>query len=242
MDQAEFKLQLKVWKDLAVSKQVLIRSATDALKLDPECSADELKIALDAAIKKSINAEATVNEAQEQAKLAVSVMEKKAAESEKAQAAAEAQVKETQQAKETYQEQMATEREAHIAEMKKIKAQLVEKEKTIKATNKALADTPENVVKKLKTLKKQKFDEAESRKRAENEAISLKKEKKQLDQRLEEMSDNSNNLVSKYKELFELCEDLHKQLSSAVDDASSLPSLPELDETLIEALETKKED
>ena len=30
MDQSEFELQLQVWKDLAISKQVLMGAATDA--------------------------------------------------------------------------------------------------------------------------------------------------------------------------------------------------------------------
>ena len=43
VDQAEFEVQLQVWKDLAISKQVLIGAATDALGLDPECESAELK-------------------------------------------------------------------------------------------------------------------------------------------------------------------------------------------------------
>ena len=53
MDQPEFELQLKVWKELAVSKQILMRAATDALGLDPECSSEELKEALAAAVEKT---------------------------------------------------------------------------------------------------------------------------------------------------------------------------------------------
>ena len=40
-------LQLKVWKELAISKQILMRAATEALKLDPECTQEELKDALE---------------------------------------------------------------------------------------------------------------------------------------------------------------------------------------------------
>ena len=40
-------IQLKVWKDLAISKQILMGAATDALGLDAECSTEELKEALD---------------------------------------------------------------------------------------------------------------------------------------------------------------------------------------------------
>ena len=161
MEQAEQDqdLQLKVWKDLAISKQVLMRGATDALGLDPDCSADELKKALDASIKKGIEADINVTKAREQADHAIAVMEKKVAASEKAQANAEATKADTLAAKEKSEQDMAVERAAHIKEMKKIKDQVTAKDNQIKAINKALADTPENVVKKLKTLKKQK-DEA----------------------------------------------------------------------------------
>jgi len=245
VDQAELELQIKVWKNLAISKQVLMRTATDALKLDPDCSSDELRTALDAAIKKSINADITVEEAQEHAKLAVAVMEKKVTVSNKIQLTAEASAAKALEAKQLSEQAMATEREAHINELKKFKAQTAEKEKTIKAINKALADTPENVVKKLKTLKKQKFDEAESCKRAEAEVISLKKEKKLLDQNIEEMKaslETAGKVAEQQRELHTLCADLHSQLSGLVEDASTLPALPELDEKALETLEPKETD
>ena len=50
MDQAQLELQLKVWKDLAISKQVLMRTAAIALKLDPDCSQDVLKEALESTV------------------------------------------------------------------------------------------------------------------------------------------------------------------------------------------------
>jgi hypothetical protein len=43
---AESVLDLKVWKELAIKKQILIKAATDALGLDPECSEEELRAAL----------------------------------------------------------------------------------------------------------------------------------------------------------------------------------------------------
>ena len=245
MDQAELELQLKVWKDLAITKQVLMRAATDALKLDPDCGAEELKQALDAAIKKSIDADVTVSKAQEQADVAIAVMEKKVAENQKAQAIAENLVSETLEAKKTYEQQMSVERESHIKEMKKVKDQLSEKDKTIKAINKALADTPENVVKKLKTLKKQKFDEAEARKRCENEIASLKKEKKQLEKRIGEMEEKLNNagqLVEQQRELHKISEELRDQLKSHVENAEDLPVIPQLNEKFLEDLEGNSED
>ena len=77
-------IELKVWKDLAVSKQVLMRTASDALGLAPDCNADELKVALDEAIKRGNNAEATVKAAQEEAKAQITEIERKLKDTEKA--------------------------------------------------------------------------------------------------------------------------------------------------------------
>jgi len=60
MQPAQFELQLKVWKELAISKQVMMRTAAEALKLDPECTPEELKQALDGALKKVAAADASV--------------------------------------------------------------------------------------------------------------------------------------------------------------------------------------
>ena len=232
MEQAEQDIQLKVWKDLAISKQVLMRAATDALGLEPDCGADELKKALDAAIKKGMEADINVSKAREQADHAIAVMEKKVATSEKAQANAEASEAESRAAKEKYENDMSVERAAHIKEMKKLKDLVSTKENQIKAINKALADTPENVIKKLKALKKQKNDEATARKQIEATVTSLKKDKRQLEQRANEAQENAKKLAELYRGLHEIGTRLHEQLG---DDAKQ--ALPELNEELLEAIE-----
>ena len=55
-------VQLKVWKDLAISKQILMGAATDALGLDAECSSDELKQALNRAIERARDADINIQE------------------------------------------------------------------------------------------------------------------------------------------------------------------------------------
>ncbi|HHJ80642.1 MAG TPA: hypothetical protein ENJ65_03310, partial [Candidatus Tenderia electrophaga] len=155
MDQAELELQLKVWKDLAISKQILMSAATDALGLNPDCSPDKLKEALDKTIKQGMNADIIVSEAREKANQAEAIMEKKMAANDKALAAAEAIKAGAIAAQKKSENDMSVERAAHIQEMKKIKALIAEKESALKAIKKSLGDSPENVVKKLKTLKKQ---------------------------------------------------------------------------------------
>ncbi|VAW88011.1 hypothetical protein MNBD_GAMMA18-431 [hydrothermal vent metagenome] len=241
MDQAELELQLEVWKDLAISNQVLMRTATDALKLDPECSTEELKEALDNAIKRSLDADATIDDAQKKAQQAIAVMKEKIAASEKAQAISETIVSETLEAQKLSEQQMTVERDSHIKEMKKGKKQVADTEKALKAINKALADTPENVMKKLRTLKKQKSDEATACKLAENSVRTLKKEKTKLEQDLKASEEKETTLVEQYRELHKLCGELHGQLKPLVDDESTLPAIPALDEEMLNGNESEAE-
>ncbi len=240
MDQAEFELQLKVWKNLAIDKQVLMRTATDALKLDPECSTSELKDALDKAIKESIDADIKVSEAQEHASQAMVVMKKKIAASEKAQAVTESTCSKLFEDKTSADQQMSAERIVHTNDIKKLKAQITDKDKTLKAINKALADTPENVVKKLKALKKQKTDEANARKIIEASAATLRKEKRELEVSGKEMKtglESSEKIAEQYRNLHELCLNLHKQLEPLLEDKTELSSVPVLDEHSLEVIE-----
>lgn len=232
MDQAELELQLKVWKDLAISKQILMSAATDALGLNPDCSPEKLKEALDKAIKQGINADIIVNEAREKANQAEAIMEKKMAANDKALVAAEAIKAGTIVAQQKSEHDMSIERAAHIQEMKKIKAQIAEKESSLKAVKKALGDSPENVVKKLKTLKKQKDDEATTRKLVEANVTSLRKEKRKLEQSVAEMKtalESSKKLVEQFREL-------HEKASEAISD-----DIAALDETLLESIEKAAE-
>src|SRR5215831_17837788 len=90
MQPAQLELQLKVWKELAISKQMMMRSAAEALKLDPECTPEELKIALDAALKKIAESEAAAAAARAEAKQTIATIEKKLEASQRAQGTAEA--------------------------------------------------------------------------------------------------------------------------------------------------------
>jgi DNA repair exonuclease SbcCD ATPase subunit len=236
VDQAELEVQLQVWKDLAISKQVLIGAATDALGLDPDCDTDTLKSALDSAIKRSLDADANIEEAREQARLAIEVMEKKVKDSEKTAEEASTERDQAIADLEAMEKQMQTAREMNAEEVRKIKKQLTEEQKRLKAINVSLADSPENVVKKLKSLKKQKVDESEARKRAEEATRTIRKEKQTLDQKI-------NGIEAAIKESAELAEsfrELHEASSKMKDmlkDADDVPSLPMLNEKLLENIE-----
>jgi len=229
VDQPEFELQLKVWKELAVSKQILMRAATDALGLDPECSSEELKKALAAAVEKTRLAEAEATQLQREVKIAKSALDRKTSECEQALASlhdAELRVN--------------AGREANAVTVKKMTAQLVERQKALKAINMALADTPENVVKKLKSLKKEKFDEATARKRAEADASALRKEKQNLQARLKEAesaAESGIELAAQHRDLHTLCTNLHGRLEPSQEAQDEAVAVPDLDEDLLGRIE-----
>ena len=237
VNQAQLELQLKVWKELAISKQVLMRSAAEALKLDPNCSPDELKQALDGVLKKVAEVETSLRVAREEARSSIAGLEQKLSVSTRAHATAQATADDLLKKQESAAQQMAAERLTATKEAQKLKDKLAEKEKALKAINTALADTPENVVKKMNALKKQKQDEADARRQVEGSFTALRAEKQQQDKKLSEMQARGTKLVTQHRDLHALCEKLLEQLKPTVTDAKSLPTLPELDMTLLEEVE-----
>lgn len=240
MAETDLEMQLKVWKELAISKQVLMRAATDALKLDPNCSQEELKQALDAAIKRSIEADVDVSRAREQAGVAMAAVEKRLSDGKRSLDIAEAAYAEALANQQKLQQQIVDARSAAAQEVNKLKERLAEKERALKAVNTALADTPENVLKKLKALKKQKMDESDARKRAEETAATLRKDKQKLEQTVKEMQasqDAAARLAALCRELHTLCGTLRAQLEPLVEEANSLPAVPMLDDSLFASIE-----
>jgi colicin import membrane protein len=237
VSQAQQDLQLKVWKDLAISKQMLMRAATDALKLDPKCTQEELKEALEGALARVAKADTDLFNAKEGATVAITALEKKLAASEQGLALAQKAAAEAQAAYEGALQQIANQRAAAASELQKVKDRLTEREKSLKAINTALADSPANVLKKMNTLKKQKQEEADARRQIESALNTLRSEKRQQDQRLADVLRNGTTLVSHYRDLHALSQRLHEQLRPLVEDAKSLPEIPELNTNLLDAIE-----
>jgi len=237
VSQTQQDLQLKVWKELAISKQILMRAATDALKLDPECSHDELKEALESALKKIAQADTDLFNAQEQAKVAITALEKRLAASEQALAAAQKAATEAKAAHESAVQQGTNDRAAAAKELQKAKTALADKEKALKAVNTSLADTPENVIKKMNVLKKQKQEEADARRQIETSLNTLRTEKRQQDQKAADVLRNGATLATRYRDLHALTLKLREQLKPLVEDAKSLPAIADLDTKLLEEIE-----
>ena len=232
VNQPELELQLKVWKELAISKQMLMRAATDALKLDANCTQEELKAALEAVLKKIAKAETEAADARAQAKITITAMENKVAASERSLTTAQASVTQLQAAQENSTRQMATERAAAAKELQKVKDRVAELDRALKAINTALSDTPENVIKKMNVLKKQKQEEADLRREIESSLNTLRTEKKQVDQK----AAAGEKLATQYRDLHTITVTLHERAKAALPDAKDLPAVPELDAKVLESL------
>jgi chromosome segregation ATPase len=237
VSQSQQDIQLKVWKELAISKPMLMRAATDALKLDPECTQEELKAALEGALKKVAQADTDLFNAKEEAKAAIAALEKKVAATEERLSAAQKAAAEATAAQEDAEQRMANQRAAAARELQTVKDRLAEREKALKAINTALADTPENILKKLNTLKKQKQEEADARRQIESTLNALRAEHRQQDQRSADVLRNSTTLVSRYRDLHALTLQLVEQLKPLVADAKTLPVIADMDKDLLEAIE-----
>ena len=240
MSQTDNDIQLQVWKDLAISKQILMGAAADALGLDAECSTDELKTAMNKAILQAKNADITIIETRKQTEKEIFRMEAQVASSEQAMNDALELVAGAEAARKATESKLVTGRAENAEELKKISAEVTDKQNKLKAISKALADTPENVIKKLKTLKKQKMDEAKLRTHTESKLQSIRKQKTKLEGELENskaLMAQSAPLIAQLKELHAIAKKQRKKLKSLSDDKKDLVEIPKLDEELLETIE-----
>ena len=236
---ADIDIQLKVWKDLALSKQLLMSAAIESLGLEAECSTIELKDALDKAIERAKGADANIAQTVEKTEKDVAEMKQLVASSDKARIAAEEQIDVSDKARETAERTLSIARAEASETVKKAKADVADKQNKLKAISKALADTPENVVKKLKNLKKQKFDEAKLRTQAETKLKAVSKEKAVLEGELKEQKElveKGASLVVQVRELHALCNEQNAKIKSLSEDEKDLFEIPSIDEELLEAL------
>jgi len=147
-------IQLQVWKDLALSKQLLANEVIKALDLDTTVNAAQLKDALNKLIKKANDAEATIKAARENADTSINEIRTELKASEKARLKAEGAITEATSGRESAERALSVGRESNADALRKAKEDVAKKDRELKNINTALADTPENVVKKLKNLKK----------------------------------------------------------------------------------------
>lgn len=236
----DVEVQLQVWKDLAISKQILMGAATDALGLDAECSTEELKAALNEAIQRAKDADINIQETRSHAEQQIAEFRKQAEIAEKARAEAEKTVAAAIKAREQAEHQLATGKADNAEALKKARAEVADKQNKLKAISKSLADTPENVVRKLKTLKKQKMDEAKLRSQAESRLQSMRKEKAKLEDELaanKSALEAAAKLAVQLRAMHETCVEAEATIASLSDKKKDQLSVPELDEAALESLE-----
>jgi colicin import membrane protein len=240
VSQSDTDIQLQVWKDLAISKQILMGAATSALGLNSDCTTSELKEALNQAIQRAKDADISILATREKTDMEVADMAQQVADSNKAREAAEAQIAIAEKARETSERQTAIGKTENADTVKKARAEVADKQAQLKAISKALADTPENVVKKLKTLKKQKLDESKAKAQAEAKLLSIRKEKTKAEAELEaqkELAQQGAGLVAQVRELHGLCEEANKKIASLSEEKADIVKVIKLDEELLEGLE-----
>jgi colicin import membrane protein len=226
--QTDHEIQLKAWKNLAISKQMLMTAATEALGLDPECSTEELRSAL-----------TNVVHMREQADKELAEMKARVDSSDNASVEAEAQLAVATEARETADRKLAIAKQENADAISKAKAEVADKQNKLKAISVALSDTPENVVKKLKTLKKQKHDEAKLKSQIESQVTNLRKQKASLENEIEQQKaqlEETAPLVERVQELHGLCVAANETIRSVSEDEKDLIQVPELDEELLESL------
>ncbi|MDH3538007.1 MAG: hypothetical protein OER87_19850 [Gammaproteobacteria bacterium] len=231
--------QLQVWKDLAISKQILMGAATDALGLDSECSTEELKEALSKAIKRARDADINIQETRSQADQQVAEFKQLAKAAEQAREEAEDKVAAAEEARRQAEQQLAQGKADNAEALKKARADVTDKQNRLKAISKALADTPENVVRKLKTLKKQKMDESKLRTQAESRLQSMRKENAKLEAELEAkqaLLKSAAGIVAQVRTLHETCAQAQTTIAALSDKKKDQIKLPELDEAELESL------
>jgi len=233
-------IQLQVWKDLAISKQILMGAAADALGLDSECSTEELKTALDLAIKRARDADIQIQETLSNSEQQIAEFKRRTEIAEQARIEAESRVEESVNARAQAERQLANGKADNAEALKKARAEVTEKQNKLKAISKALADTPENVVRKLKTLKKQKMDEAKLRGQAESRLQSIRKEKSKLEAELEALKpalESAATLLEQTKTMHETCLQAESTIKKLSDKKKDQLKLPEFDVAAFEALE-----
>lgn len=238
-------IQLQVWKDLAISKQILMGAAADALGLDSECSTAELKTALNEAIKRAREADISIQETLSQTESQVAEYKQRTETAEKARAEAEEMVEASQKAREQAERQLANGKADNAEALRKARAEVSDKQNKLKAISKSLADTPENVVRKLKTLKKQKLDEAKLRGQAESRLQAMRKEKSKLETTLQEQQEsleNADKLLQQARTLHETCLQAEETIKGLSDKKKDQLKVPEFNEAEFETLAKESPD
>lgn len=171
-------IELQVWKDLATSKQILITAIIETLGMDSDCTSGDLRLAINLLMERVETANTTVEEYKLRAQHAEDVNVLAIADQLKA------------------EEKLTIAQKLSAETLVKAKEIVLEKKKELKAISKALSDSPENVVKKMKKLKQKNIEQTKHMK----------------------------DIEKKFKEAVQLCEKLRIEIENRVVENKQLKS------------------
>jgi len=240
VSQTKEDMQLQVWKDLALQKQLLANEVIKALDLDTTSSAAVIKDELNKLLDRAKHADDNIKASRQRADEAITELRTEFKAEQKARTKAESAIDDAVAAQKSAENALAVGREANADGLKKAKEDVARKDRELKNINTALGDSPDNVVKKLKNLKKQKLDENTARKAAETSVRKLKKEKKDLEDKLDErktLLEQSATLIEQYRELRTVAEEHLEKINESVSEDDDKAKLPEQDDKLLESIE-----
>ena len=237
----EIEQQLKIWKELAVSKQMLIGTLAKSLGLKEDCDSSHLQEKLNELIQRLAKSDTKAQHLKEETQALLAIEKTRLADSQVQLKAAQAGQKKADDEIEKMQTAIATAKADHAQNIQKIKAKIAKKEQELAAINKALNDKPENVLKKLTALKKQKLDMAKMQKQTDSALRDIRKQKQRLQQRQHRVEESAKKLVEQYRTLHRLAGDLYDQCHGCVDDPTTLPLIPDMDEDLLKTLDQSSE-
>lgn len=145
-------LDLKVWKELAIEKQMLMRAVTDSLGLKPEASEAEIKEGILTGVKQIADAQVTLARLNSEHKVAMSDIKKQLDLVQSELTETKGIIIKLNEEKDDLENRLKATREAGQAEALSLKTQLESKTRELKKINSILGDTPENAAKKIKAL------------------------------------------------------------------------------------------
>lgn len=230
-------IDIDVWKEIAINKQMLIRIATDALGLNPECSEEEFKAALEQGLQEIAAADTKVAAAKVEIQDTIDDLTTRLEAAEKSLKARNTELETANKEIDKLKSVIEADRKISAEEVQKLKGQVDEKAKALKAINTELGDTPANVAKKIKTLNKKKHEDNTAKKRIEDELKNVKKERTEKTKKAEAKETQAKAILKGYQALQTYCDEQYDKLKELVEDSKSLSAPPKLDEELYADLE-----
>jgi chromosome segregation ATPase len=231
-------IDVDVWKEIAISKQMLIRSATDALGLDPECSEEEFKAALEKGLKEIAAADTKVATAKVEIQQTIDDLTENLESTQKTLKTTNEELAAAKAEIEKLRGVIEADRKVSSEEIKKLKGQVDEKSKALKNVNTILGDTPQNMAKKIKALNKKKHEDTTAKKRIEDELKNVKKERTEKTKKAEAKEAQAKAILKGYKSLETYCDEQYDKLKELVEDEKTLTTPPRLEEDLYSDLES----